>query len=327
MNPKQVISFWMSAVVFFIVIIASGFAGIYGCSGVGLSGSSSINEPQEGVVYYISDHLGNTHMMVDSLGNVVHEETHYPYGVKRATKGDVVADYTYTGKEYDPETGLIYFGGRYYSPEMGRWITPDPLFLEKPETAVKKSLSSNLYAYVRNNPASMVDEYGDIEKWTFEIDHRMGVYDNITLQANSRTEAVFQKVVGGGLWGMVIAPIVLPAASVAAPIVKEAGLYLGTQAYSAQLAATTATATEASYIGGFAKAAATSVGYFAASHPEETIAFGKGVSLGLSGEDYLSPTNNPSEFIMGEVGQQAGSKLRETYFEFENLFEGNSFEK
>lgn len=99
--------------------------------------------------------------MVDSLGNVVHEETHYPYGVKRSSKGDVDADYTYTGKEYDPETGLIYFGGRYYSPEMGRWLTPDPLFLEGNIKKLSENPeSSNLYSYVNQNPVNMVDEDG-----------------------------------------------------------------------------------------------------------------------------------------------------------------------
>jgi len=113
---------------------------------------------------------------------VLHEESRYPYGLERGAEGVVVAaDYVYTGKEYDAETGLIYFGGRYYSPEVGRWITADPLFIENPGAAVEKPLSAYLYSYVRNNPMSYVDEEGELEKGLFEADHRLGVYGNITL--------------------------------------------------------------------------------------------------------------------------------------------------
>lgn len=139
-----------------------------GCGGGSGPNASVTPTPQEGVVYYLDDHLGNTHLMTDSLGNVVKEVKHYPYGVQvdeNEGADDVVADYTYTGKEYDKDTGLVYFGGRYYSPEMGRWISPDPLYVESPQTAVSNPLSSNLYGYVRNNPLSMIDTFGLIENW------------------------------------------------------------------------------------------------------------------------------------------------------------------
>ena len=149
-----------------------------GCGGSGPA-SPSISGPQPGVIYYIDDHLGNSHLVTDSLGNVLHEESRYPYGLERSSQpqsqseSDVVVDYVYTGKEYDSETGLIYFGGRYYAPELGRWITPDPLFLEKePKKAVEMPLSSNLYAYVRNNPMTYVDETGNLEGYTFELNQR-----------------------------------------------------------------------------------------------------------------------------------------------------------
>ena len=56
-----------------------------------------------------------------------------------------------SSKRYDPETGFILYGLRYYSPLLGRWITPDPAgFMDGP----------NLYAYVRNNPLIYTDLYG-----------------------------------------------------------------------------------------------------------------------------------------------------------------------
>ena len=57
----------------------------------------------------------------------------------------------YSSKRLDPESDLIYFGRRYYDPETGRFLTPDP----SPFTD-----SSNLYAYVLNNPLANLDLYG-----------------------------------------------------------------------------------------------------------------------------------------------------------------------
>jgi RHS repeat-associated protein len=61
----------------------------------------------------------------------------------------------FTGKERDAETGLDYFGERYYSSSQGRFTTPDPLpgWPQDPQ-------SWNMYAYGRNNPLKYVDPDG-----------------------------------------------------------------------------------------------------------------------------------------------------------------------
>src|SRR5580698_10548013 len=68
----------------------------------------------------------------------------------------------YTGKERDTESGLDYFGARYYSSNMGRWMSPD--WADKPEAVPYSSLdnpqSLNLYGYVYNNPLSRADADG-----------------------------------------------------------------------------------------------------------------------------------------------------------------------
>lgn len=64
---------------------------------------------------------------------------------------DAMNPYRFSGKRVDNETGLIYFGKRYYSPELGRWISLDRAgFID----------GLNRYAYVHNNPLSNVDHYG-----------------------------------------------------------------------------------------------------------------------------------------------------------------------
>jgi RHS repeat-associated protein len=77
----------------------------------------------------------------------------------------------YTGKERDTESGLDYFGARYYASNMGRWMSPDPLqwvqwqngnrsAQEKFSAYIADPQHLNLYAYVGNNPLSRTDPTG-----------------------------------------------------------------------------------------------------------------------------------------------------------------------
>jgi len=67
-----------------------------------------------------------------------------------------------TGKERDAESGLDYFGARYYGSNMGRFMSPD--WASKPEAVPYSSLANpqslNLYSYVLNNPLSKADPDG-----------------------------------------------------------------------------------------------------------------------------------------------------------------------
>src|SRR5262249_28108161 len=65
----------------------------------------------------------------------------------------------FTGKERDSETGLDYFGARFYANQMGRWMSPDWSSSQTPvpfaDLADPQTL--NLYGYVRNNPVLRAD--------------------------------------------------------------------------------------------------------------------------------------------------------------------------
>lgn len=85
----------------------------------------------------------------------------------------------FTGKERDTESGLDYFGARYYGSSMGRFQTPDPLggHLKDPQTL-------NRYGYVRNNPLTLTDPTGldfylrcDKDSSTCQ-NHRVGTTDD-----------------------------------------------------------------------------------------------------------------------------------------------------
>jgi len=61
--------------------------------------------------------------------------------------------YTYTGREWDKETGLYYYRARYYDPMEGRFISKDPIGFAGGDV--------NLYGYTGNNPINLTDPTGN----------------------------------------------------------------------------------------------------------------------------------------------------------------------
>src|SRR5476649_1977286 len=88
----------------------------------GFSDSPTGTSPS--VAYYFSDHLKTASVITDSQGNIKSESDYYPWGGELQFVANDSNHYKFTGKERD-ETGLDYFGARYYSNGLGRFITPD----------------------------------------------------------------------------------------------------------------------------------------------------------------------------------------------------------
>ena len=91
--------------------------------------------------YYHSDYLGSTRAITDELGAVIEEQKTLPFG--GVLEGD--EKYGFTGKELD-ESGLQYFGARYYDSTTGRFISTDPLLQYH-----------SPYLYAGNNPLAYRD--------------------------------------------------------------------------------------------------------------------------------------------------------------------------
>jgi RHS repeat-associated protein len=115
-----------------------------------------------GVFYYFSDHLKTASVITDASGVIKAESDYYPWGGELQFVNNDSNDYKYGGHERDNESGLDYFGARYYSNGLGRFITPDwsakPVPVPYAELGDPQSL--NQYAYVRNNPLSKNDPDG-----------------------------------------------------------------------------------------------------------------------------------------------------------------------
>ncbi|HEX3103247.1 MAG TPA: RHS repeat-associated core domain-containing protein, partial [Terriglobales bacterium] len=78
-----------------------------------------------GVFYYFSDHLKTASVVTDSAGNIKAESDYYPWGGELQFVANDSNHYKFTGKERDSETQLDYFGARYYSNGLGRWVSAD----------------------------------------------------------------------------------------------------------------------------------------------------------------------------------------------------------
>jgi RHS repeat-associated protein len=81
--------------------------------------------PVLSTTYYIGDQIGSTRLTMAAEGWPMSSDTFYPFGQEQNPPGDP-NHYKFTGKERDSESGLDYFGARYYGSNMGRWMSPDP---------------------------------------------------------------------------------------------------------------------------------------------------------------------------------------------------------
>jgi RHS repeat-associated protein len=130
-----------------------------------------------GTTYLSTDHLGSTRLITGSTGAILNCYDYLPFGgdIPAGTNGRPATSspnscypaapdpadgetLKFTSKERDSETGLDYFGARYFSSAQGRFTSPDPKIdpydIADPQTW-------NKYTYARNNPLRYVDADGN----------------------------------------------------------------------------------------------------------------------------------------------------------------------
>jgi RHS repeat-associated protein len=106
-----------------------------------------------------ADPLGSATFFTDETGLKIAQVAYHPFGNVRLEAGSPPGR-TFALHEYDAHAGLYFMGRRCYAPEVGRFITPDPLYLYRPERAADRPEALWLYTYVANDPVDNVDPTG-----------------------------------------------------------------------------------------------------------------------------------------------------------------------
>ena len=121
-------------------------------SGGGNSGGGKDTENFQ--YYYHPDHLGSSSYITDASGEVYQHLEYFAFGETFVEEhiNTNRTPYLYNGKELDEETGLYYYGARYYDPRTSVWLAVDPLVENHPGIAG--------YTFVANNPIVLVDPDG-----------------------------------------------------------------------------------------------------------------------------------------------------------------------
>jgi RHS repeat-associated protein len=116
--------------------------------------------------FYHPDHLGSSAMVTDDIGKIFQHNEFFPSGetwVEELSNTERTP-YLFNGKELD-ETGLYYYGARYYDPRASQWESPDPILHEYMQESAHKGIflpqNLALYSYAWNNPVRLTDALGE----------------------------------------------------------------------------------------------------------------------------------------------------------------------
>ena len=110
--------------------------------------------------YMVQDYLKSETYVLNEDGEIVSMTLSNPYGSELYAEGDnSKRNHGFTDGMKD-STGLVQMRERYYASGMGRFMSPDPLFLESPETCLDSAIECSGFGYARNNPMRFTDPTG-----------------------------------------------------------------------------------------------------------------------------------------------------------------------
>ncbi|KAF2395547.1 SpvB-domain-containing protein, partial [Trichodelitschia bisporula] len=109
--------------------------------------------PRQLLRYQLANHIDSVTLELDDQARILTYEEYTPYGSTsyKSAHMDVPKRYGYAAKEHDEESGLHYYGARYYASDIARWISCDPAGLAD---------GLDVYVYVGCNPVMLTDPDG-----------------------------------------------------------------------------------------------------------------------------------------------------------------------
>jgi len=134
-------------------------------------------------MYYHGDQIGSSRLMTSDGGWPVWQGNFLPYG-EEYNQQITTNHYKFTGKERDSESGLDYFGARYYGSGLGRFMSTDPIHFQA--SMMGDPQRFNLYSYVRNNPIRFVDPKGEAIELTGTDEQRQKELNRLKNAVGSR---------------------------------------------------------------------------------------------------------------------------------------------
>ena len=145
--------------------------------------------------FYLHDHLGSTSFTLSDTGSVTEQLVNYPYGSPRIEKRAVTAlngaDYKFTGKERDLESGLQYFEARYMNDSIGSFISVDLISMIEDSNNSPQEINS--YRYSANNPIGYIDPTGLAEEKINEVDPMTDTMRSIDSLFQKGTQVYFDE--------------------------------------------------------------------------------------------------------------------------------------
>ena len=104
--------------------------------------------------FYHPDHLGSSSFITNLEGEVVQHIEYVPFGEVFIEERNSVwnTPYLFNAKEFDEETGMYYYGARYYEPRLSLWMSTDPMEEKYPDYST--------YIYAAQNPIAYSDPTG-----------------------------------------------------------------------------------------------------------------------------------------------------------------------
>lgn len=158
--------------------------------GVGLDVPLSAFDLAENKTYfYHTDANKNVTELTDCEGAVVAHYEYSPFGMVTKLSGDYAATnpFRFSSEYYDSETGLVYYNYRYYDPQLGRWLSRDP---------IEEEGGYNLFAILENEVINYYDQnglisIGELIKKAFDWGNKAKkTYDKTTSAGNKAKNAI-----------------------------------------------------------------------------------------------------------------------------------------